>query len=108
MTFDERREFFRRHFEANTRIGQILASKTLAESDGVTGYSRHYWNSIGKKTRDGTIDRVDATHETLAEMARVERERGVLLGSSEWKALYDEVNDLWRRHRNIAVKRSGT
>jgi len=64
--------------------------------DGVSDYSRAYWDEYNK-ARGMTTPTV--YHETVAEMARIELETGKLPGSGEWKKLYRVAMDYADKHQ---------
>lgn len=68
--------------------------KAFSDSDGVTDYSRKWWQAY----RNGEADYLDAVHETLAEMARVKYEGMDVIhahntseGKENWRELYNTV-----------------
>jgi len=66
----------------------------LRKRDGVTQYSRDYWEEFEKNETSLEI----AIHETLAEMARQDSE-GKIEAAPVWKALYRTVNKVYKdRH----------
>jgi hypothetical protein len=56
-------------------------------SDGVSDYSKEYWKDYKK---GGTPIRT-ASHETIAEMARIYQETKKLPGSPKWRAYYRDI-----------------
>ena len=77
-----------------TVLGPYLDEKweQLRDEDGVSSYSKAYWEG----TKTGTVDRWRAVHETLAEIAR--QKEAARPGDSKptklWKGLYKEVNKM--------------
>ena len=60
------------------------------KGDGVTAYSKDYWKEAADKGHDMTSVR-SASHETIAEMARLEAEREESKASPAWKSYYKDV-----------------
>lgn len=80
-----------------TRIHQMghagdEATPTLEASDGITPYSRTYWEEWAK----GRVTTDIAFHETIAEMERVRFEFGTLTGAAKsWRSLYALMDKVW-------------
>lgn len=89
-----------------------LDIEKLAVSDGITPYSREYWDaffndmvSMGIRGALGTGKFVTAVNETLAEMARLNMNTTGAVHSipahvqiePEWRRLYDAVEANWQR-----------
>lgn len=79
---------------------------TFANSDGVSGYSKAFWDDWKKQVRqdspwaDSTYEH--AVHETLAEMARIKEQTGNFprhVGSDKrgnaWRRLYNTIEKLY-------------
>jgi hypothetical protein len=65
----------------------------LMDDDGITDYSREWWQAFHDKKANGD----QATHETLAEMAKLDLEGSLdrllwFKESTSWKPLYELVN----------------
>lgn len=69
----------------------------LAESDGVTAYSREWWDAAKK----GEAGFDQAAWETLSEMAALHMQNRKLghTGSKQWRDLYRLINDDWEQGR---------
>jgi hypothetical protein len=62
------------------------------KSDGITEYSRAYWEAAKPGVSDRTVSIPLAQHETLAEMARRSTETGTLGGAApEWQSYYRDI-----------------
>jgi hypothetical protein len=83
-------------FPVYTKIQPIIdqQSDELAQTDGVTGYSREWWRAH----KNGEASRDLAIHETLAEMAYLETTDPAKLKevAKPWRDLYREVTELYR------------
>lgn len=77
-------------------LGSRPAQKDLIETDGITDYSRDWWKAHGKSEATN----MQAMHETIAEMARLDWE-GTLhrlvwyKDSKTWRPLYEAVRDFY-------------
>ncbi|HMF27989.1 MAG TPA: hypothetical protein VKE42_04410, partial [Candidatus Cybelea sp.] len=60
------------------------------DKDGVTDYSKDYWKDAAPPNQNLVTVR-SASHETIAEMARLEAERQPSTAASVWKSYYKDV-----------------
>jgi len=73
----------------------LSKTKELREGDGVTDYSRLYWDAL--KKGEGNYD--IAMHETLAEISKLHWIAGApVVATPAWKNLYHAVNAFWDKH----------
>jgi phage-related protein (TIGR01555 family) len=91
---DMLRPEYREKFPLYDRINHVFDTRLLSEEDGITDYSREWWQAF----KDGKCDAMTAMHETLAEMSMLEYEGSLsrLLWYKESKAyrpLYEAVRD---------------
>lgn len=85
---------------------QNITDKMRAD-DGVTQYSRDYWNAYQRPDGSaGPVNKLSAMHETLAEMANLHYTTGKVPGSKEWRTLYRNVNTVHNNLRSIQRKRA--
>ena len=75
----------------------------LKNDDGVTEYSREWWKAT---EGNGGAAFKQAHHETLAEMARLHYETGVIPGTKKWRDIYKAVGREAARERVSARMRS--
>jgi hypothetical protein len=68
----------------------------LKDDDGVTSYSREWWKAAASPGPN-TATFKQAYHETLAEMARLHYETGVIPGTKRWRDIYKAVEKNWGR-----------
>jgi hypothetical protein len=59
------------------------------KDDGVTAYSKEYWKEAVKTPRGVSIESAD--HETIAEMARLEVDKGSTGATKVWRSYYKDV-----------------
>ena len=69
-----------------------LKRDQLHRDDGVTDYSKEYWQAFDKL--EVGIDK--PIHETIAEMTRLKYETGKLPGSTDWKNLFHMIDKVWK------------
>lgn len=80
-----------------SKLGPMMDEKweQLRDEDGVSTYSKTYWDGW----KAGTVDRWRAVHETLAEIAR--QKESARAGDTKptrlWKNVFKEVNELSKK-----------
>jgi hypothetical protein len=95
----ELRDEYKADYPVYTALEPVLGVRPgvgnkLRQTDGVTDYSRDYWDEYENNETSLEI----AIHETLAEMARQDVQ-GKIEAAPVWKALYRTVNKVYKdRH----------
>jgi hypothetical protein len=78
-------------YQAWTQLAELKQDK-LREDDGVSEYSKQYWDG----NKHGDVPITTAYHETIAELSRLKFESGgKLQGSPVWNALFKLVDEHW-------------
>jgi hypothetical protein len=77
-------------YQAWQKLSELNYNK-LRDSDGVSDYSKEYWDGY----LHGNVGIDSAYHETIAELSRLKFESGKLQGSKEWNALYNLMDKHW-------------
>lgn len=83
--------------------GDTSMMMTLAEEDGVSGYSRDVW----KDWADDKVPLTTAVHETIAEIGKrnhtISRTEDMTEPSDNWKRLYEAMTAFSRQRRKAAA-----
>ena len=78
-------------YSAWDEVAGFKKQEALIKGDGVSPYSKEYWDGYEKHT----IPLDKAFHETIAEMTRIKFETGTLPGTKDWQRLYELVEKHW-------------
>jgi hypothetical protein len=85
----------------------FLAMPERAKSDGVTPYSKEYWDDAYKSAAPGAqyewSRAQKAENETLAEMASVQLETKKLPGKPAWRSYYKSINRWYSQLKSAGV-----
>jgi thioredoxin reductase/8-oxo-dGTP pyrophosphatase MutT (NUDIX family) len=119
---DDLRPGFEDQYPAYAALSPVLSAagagrQSLIDHDGVSPYSKSYWDAYAAARSGKVAWLYRAIDETLAEIARIDDEKGgaVLEGVNEvtgqkidpvWRRLADTVNGLWRdkiRRRTMRI-----
>lgn len=83
-----------RYYASWRRFRDDSFQVALERDDGVTSYSKSWWDSY----KNNVASFEHTTDETLAEIARLKTQYNPAL-TKEWRRLYDEINKLTRRKK---------
>jgi hypothetical protein len=75
-----------------SRPGKDFGSTRMYKDDGVSPYSRMWWDAWNK----GEAKTSQAMHETMAEMARIKFETGKLSGTPIWRRYFTTMEKVYK------------
>jgi hypothetical protein len=93
------RDKYKSEYPFYDKLNHLWDTRELAKDDGITDYSREWWQAW----HEHKADSLAVVHETLAEMAKLDWERSLprlvwFKNSTTWKPLYEAVNELYDTH----------
>lgn len=77
--------------QLNQDVNPQFSLKKMAADDGVSSYSRDYWDAWKK----GEMQTDKAIHETLSEMAEAHYTTGKIPGTRRWVSYYKRLNKIY-------------